>query len=58
MALKHEDIRECKWCGKWLMFMLHKWSNALARSYAATWEKNERAGFEVFTAMLLKIQIF
>jgi hypothetical protein len=41
------------------MFVLHKWSNALARSYATTSEKkNERARFEVFTAMLLKIQIF
>jgi len=39
--------------------MLHKWSNALARSYAATSEKkNERASFEVLTAMLLKIKIF
>jgi len=39
--------------------MLHKWSNALARSYATTSEKkNERASFEVFTTMLLKIQIF
>jgi hypothetical protein len=39
--------------------MSHKWSNALARSYATTPEnKIERARFEVFTAMLLKIQIF
>jgi len=41
------------------MFVLHKWSNTLARSYATSSEKkNERAEFEVFTAMLLKIQIF